>query len=171
MSLDKIQFRSALSQFATGVVIITTRHAGQSIGLTVNSFNSVSLDPPLVLFSLDRRAKSLPAFLEAETFAVNVLGRHQQHLANQFARSLPDKWQSIDYRASHLSAVPLIDDAIAHLEGRRYAYHEAGDHIIYIGQVEDVNVMEQSVEPLIFFRSRYRQLHSEDWDGSAAATS
>lgn len=155
---DPTIFRRALSQFATGIVIVTTSRAGEPVGITVSSFNSVSLDPPLILFSIDKKAHSLAAFLEAEAFAISVVSVYQEHLASQFARASADKWQGVGYRWSSERRMPLIDDALVHFEGRRFASHEAGDHVIYIGRVEAVHLSDDLADPLIFFRSRYRRI-------------
>ena len=96
--LDPRAFRQALGQFATGVAVITAEAAdGQAIGLTMSSFNSVSVDPPLILFSIDRKAFSLKAMTEAKGYAVNILGRDQEHLSNKFAKALGDKWAAVEH--------------------------------------------------------------------------
>ncbi len=108
MVIDQRSFRRALSQFATGVAVITARgETDEAIGLTMSSFNSVSLEPPLVLFSVDRRAFSLPAMLAAKGYAVNILSREQEALSNQFAKSLGDKWSNVAHSA-RARAAPLL---------------------------------------------------------------
>src|SRR4051794_9528912 len=100
--VDPRAFRQALGQFATGVAVITAEGAGgQPIGLTMSSFNSVSIDPPLILFSIDRKAFSLQAMTEAKGYAVNILGRDQEHLSNKFARALGDKWEAVEHTLGH----------------------------------------------------------------------
>src|SRR6266404_4321764 len=101
-------FRRALGEFATGVAVVTARGQGEElVGVTMSSFNSVSIDPPLVLFSIDRKARSLPAMLEARGFAVNILARDQEDISNQFARALSDKWSQVKVSIGHAEA-PLI---------------------------------------------------------------
>ena len=98
MTIDKIEFRNALGNFCTGITIVTAKGPdGELLGITANSFNSVSLDPPLVLFSLGRGAYSLKAFQASGAFAINVLCEDQEHLSSNFARSLTDKWTGVDY--------------------------------------------------------------------------
>jgi flavin reductase (DIM6/NTAB) family NADH-FMN oxidoreductase RutF len=134
VSFDAQEFRKALGQFATGVAVITASdRAGVPIGMTISSFNSVSLDPPLVLFSVDRRALSLPAML-AEGYAVNLLSRRQEHLSNQFAKALSDKWQAVRHTLGRARA-PLIQGALAHFECSPYAYYDGGGHVILLGRV------------------------------------
>jgi hypothetical protein len=98
-------FRRALGEFATGVAVVTARGKGEElVGVTMSSFNSVSLDPPLVLFSVDRKARSLPAMLEARGFAVNILARDQEHISNHFALALSNKWDQVKTSVSRSSA-------------------------------------------------------------------
>jgi flavin reductase (DIM6/NTAB) family NADH-FMN oxidoreductase RutF len=161
MDFDQRSFRQALSQFATGVAVITARGPdGGAIGMTMSSFNSVSLDPPLILFSVDRRARSLPAMQAARGFAVNILSRSQEALSNQFARTLSDKWEAVEHSAGHAQA-PLLHGALAHFECEPYGLHDGGDHVIVVGRVMrfSTNTEEQ---PLLFFRGRYHSVSSGD---------
>ncbi|HTD36304.1 MAG TPA: flavin reductase family protein [Candidatus Limnocylindrales bacterium] len=128
--------RNALGTFGTGVAIITTRDAeGRNFGLTGNSFSSVSLDPPLVLWSLACSAPSLPAFRAATHFGVNVLSTDQYALAERFARPHRDKFEGIAHAVGEYG-VPLIDGAAAHFECRIVDRYYGGDHEIFLGQVE-----------------------------------
>jgi flavin reductase (DIM6/NTAB) family NADH-FMN oxidoreductase RutF len=161
MAFDQRAFRSALSQFATGVAVITARGPeGEAIGLTMSSFNSVSLDPPLILFSVDRRARSLPAMEKARGYAVNILSRSQEALSNQFARSLGNKWEAVEHTLGHAEA-PLLHGAIAHFECEPYAHHDGGDHVIFLGRVLRFSARDDE-EPLVFFRGRYHGVSSGD---------
>ena len=132
------QFRDALAQFATGVTIVCTR-AGPSryVGFTANSFNSVSLEPPLVLWSLARRSASLAAFEAAERYAVNVLSTEQAELARRFSRPHADRFAGVAHRLGWSDA-PLIEGCVAWLECRHHARHVAGDHVVFIGEVVTV---------------------------------
>ncbi len=157
MVIDQRSFRRALSQFATGVAVITARgETDEAIGLTMSSFNSVSLEPPLVLFSVDRRAFSLPAMLAAKGYAVNILSREQEALSNQFAKSLGDKWSNVAHSLGHAQA-PLLHGALAHFECEPYAHHDGGDHVIFIGRVVRFSSSEDG-DPLTFFRGKYHSL-------------
>ena len=128
--------RNALGTFATGVAIITTSDGdGRLHGLTANSFSSVSLDPPLVLWSLSREAPSFPAFRTATHFGVNVLGAEQQELAERFSRRHPDKFDGVTYELGEYG-VPLIEGAPAHFECRIVDRYYGGDHEIFLGHVE-----------------------------------
>ncbi|WP_230532091.1 flavin reductase family protein [Microvirga roseola] len=145
---DPVHLRQALGRFATGVTVITTRSPGGKLeGLTANSFSSVSLDPPLVLWSLQRRAPSLESFKNSGAFAVNVLGAHQHHYCKHFATPAPDKFQSISYGIG-FGGCPILDDCIARFECSMHSVVEGGDHLIFIGRVE--NVVYGDGEPLIF---------------------
>ncbi|MCD0423895.1 flavin reductase family protein [Rubrivivax sp. JA1024] len=161
MVQDVRQFRSALSQFATGVAVITARgEPNAPIGMTMSSFNSVSLDPPLVLFSVDRRALSLPAMQAAEGYAVNILSRGQEALSNQFAKASTDKWSNVAHSVGHAEA-PLLAGAIAHFECAPYAQYDGGDHVIFVGRVVRFSARDDE-EPLVFFRGKYQSLSRQE---------
>ncbi|WP_336809969.1 flavin reductase family protein [Bosea sp. MMO-172] len=159
--MDGRAFRQSLGEFATGVAVITAQGSGEDlIGMTMSSFNSVSIDPPLVLFSVDRRANSLPAMLEAKGFAVNVLAREQEQISNRFARALSDKWAEVKRTVGHAQA-PLITGALAHFECEPYANYDGGDHVIFVVRVLRHAVRAGNPAPLVFFRGRYRDLVDE----------
>lgn len=159
--MTDLTFRKSLGEFATGVAVITAQGPGEElIGMTMSSFNSVSIDPPLVLFSVDRKANSLPAMLEAKGFAVNVLAREQEHISNRFARALSDKWTEVKKTIGHAQA-PLITGALAHFECEAYANYDGGDHVIFVVRVLRHAVRAGNPAPLIFFRGRYRDLVDE----------
>ncbi len=151
-------FRRALGEFSTGVAVVTARsRGGELIGMTMSSFNSVSLDPPLVLFSVDRKARSLPAMLEAGGFVVNILARDQEQISNQFARALSNKWDQVKTSVGHAEA-PLISGALAHFECAPFGNHDGGDHVIFVVRVVRYALRDEPAAPLIFFRGRYRDL-------------
>jgi flavin reductase (DIM6/NTAB) family NADH-FMN oxidoreductase RutF len=157
MPLDSRDFRDALGQFATGVAVVTTRTgAGETVALTINSFASVSLDPPLVLWSLDRGSDRFQAFMQAARFAVNVLSDEcltlSQRLAKKGERHLRDEPH---FDGQH--DLPVLERALAHFECAVEARHEAGDHVIFIGRVLSFNHNDQR-KPLLFYRGRYRAL-------------
>ena len=126
--IDDRTFRSALSTFPTGVVIITgTTEQGQHLGMTVSSFNSVSLNPPLVLFSLSRNSRSLAAWRLLQHYAINVLSEEQEHLSTQFAGTLENKWSGVNILKSHIG-LPVFPSALATFECEAYARYDGGDH-------------------------------------------
>ena len=156
--MDPRTFRRSLGEFATGVAVITAQGSGEElIGMTMSSFNSVSIEPPLVLFSIDRRANSLPAMLVARGFAVNVLAREQENISNRFARALSDKWSAVKRQVGYAQA-PLITGALAHFECEPYANYDGGDHMIFLVRVVRHAVRAGNPAPLIFFRGRYCDL-------------
>lgn len=162
--IDPRLLRQALGQFATGVAVVTAATAdGGRIGMTVSSFNSVSLDPPLVLFSIARNALSLPALRAAQGIGVNVLGHGQFGLSDRFARAGGDKWDAVEHHPG-LHDVPLLADALATFECVPYARHDGGDHEIFVVRVLRMSAAGDG-HPLIFFRGRYHALAS----GGAAA--
>jgi flavin reductase (DIM6/NTAB) family NADH-FMN oxidoreductase RutF len=150
---DPRDFRSALGTFATGVTIVTiAAPEGTPIGLTCNSFSSVSLSPPLVLWSLSLRSPNLPKFLQAPIFAINVLAADQVELARRFAQSRADKFERVAYRRGS-GGVPLIENTAAQLECRNETRYYSGDHVIFIGHV--LGYTWRDCVPLVFCRGRY----------------
>ena len=151
--IDPRDYRSALGHFATGVTIVTTATPrGTPGGLTVNSFNSVSLDPPLVLWSLSRKARCRPDFLDTEYFAVNVLAADQAELAGRFASKIDDKFAGVDHTAG-TGGIPLIDGCAARFQCRVHFRHGGGDHLIFVGEV--IGFDESGKLALVFHRGRY----------------
>ncbi len=154
--LDPKELRRVMGHFATGVTIVTTRGAdGTPYGLTANAFTSLSLDPPLCLVCVDRKAESFAHFYDSKVFTVNILTREQEDLSNRFAKSGGDKFTGVATAPGHHGA-PLIAGALATLECRITATHDSGDHVIHIGEVEHVQV--NGGDPLLFFQGRYRRL-------------
>jgi len=150
------QFRRACGRFAAGVTIATVRdNSGTPHGVTVSSFTSVSLDPPLILICLGHGAVSLPPFRAAEHFGINVLGEDQRALSEHFARKGHHRFDGLDWRPGE-TGVPLIAGALAHIECAAVRRIAAGDHDIFIGRVVRASVHRG--EPLIHFASRYRKL-------------
>lgn len=152
-STDTKRFRAALGAFATGVTIVTTRSAaGEDIGLTANSFNSVSLDPPMVLWSLSKKARSLQAFLESGHFAVHVLAANQDALSHVFATAGADKFSGLNIERG-AGGTPLLDGCSARFQCRTAFTYEGGDHMIFVGQVEAFDDFGRA--PLLFHGGRY----------------
>lgn len=150
---DVNALRSALGRFVTGVTIVTTRDAnGKAVGLTANSFNSVSLDPPLVLWSLALGSPNLAAFRESNSWAVHVLAADQEQLSNRFAQRGSDKFEGLDIKDGEEGA-PLIKGCAARFGCRHTIEYEGGDHAIFVGEV--VEFSQRNVQPLIFHGGRY----------------
>lgn len=144
--------------FATGVTIVTALTAdGEPIGLTANSFNSVSLDPPLVLWSLSQAAASLPAFRAGSHYAVNVLAADQRALAERFAIRGVDRWAGLAYDKG-LAGVPLLTGAAATFECFNRSRYDEGDHVIFVGEVERCS-WRQGASPLLFHGGRFYTEH------------
>ncbi len=147
--------RECLSRFATGVTVVTCRGGAGPCGITANSFSSVSLEPPLVLWNIAKVSNSLQAFLDAEHFAINVLGVGQQELSSHFAQSDHTVFDGVDYRSSGKD-VPLLLDTVACFECRTHQVHDCGDHYIIIGEVEACR--SDDLEPLLFYDGQYAAL-------------
>jgi flavin reductase (DIM6/NTAB) family NADH-FMN oxidoreductase RutF len=151
---DRRDFRKALGQFTTGVAVITTRALdGRRMGMTANSFASVSLEPPLVLWSLAKQAASLADFTSASHFAINVLAADQHHLSRQFSTPRPDKFSGVDC-CEGTAGVPLLNGVIARFLCRNVKQYDGGDHLIFIGEVEKYERFDG--EPLVFHSGFYR---------------
>ena len=156
MPISSEEFRHALSKFASGVTVVTTRDSqGNLHGITVSAFCSVSLEPPLILVCIDKRTASHYAFGESKVFAVNILRDEQINHSNQFASPLIDKFEKIEY-GKGIEGIPILKDALVNLECRLIDSHETGDHSIFIGQVETAIVSEGN--PLIYYQGNYRAI-------------
>ena len=152
------EFRAALGMFATGVTIVTARSTdGQVTGLTANSFKSVSLEPPLVLWSLARAAASLPVFSAGSHYAINILAADQKLLAERFAKKGTDRWKDVTFDTG-VGGAPLLHGAAASFECFNRSRYEEGDHVIFIGEVERCTY-QPGASPLLFHGGRYFTEH------------
>ena len=159
MSITQADFRRALGCFATGVTVITVDQEGEVHGMTANAFASVSLDPPLVLVCVDRRARTHGHLHARQRFGVNVLAQDQRAISEYYARATADNQQPEEGgahfdRTSH--GTPRLRGALAYLECRLHTTHDAGDHTIFIAAVEDILVREGN--PLLYFQGRYHKI-------------
>jgi flavin reductase (DIM6/NTAB) family NADH-FMN oxidoreductase RutF len=151
---SSLEFRATLGMFATGVTIVTARDAaGARVGLTANSFNSVSLRPPLVAWSLSKRAAALAAFTRGSHYAINILAADQRALAERFAAKAVDRFAGVALREG-ASGAPILEGAAAVFECFNRSQYEEGDHIIFVGEVERCEHRE-GAQPLIFHGGRY----------------
>src|ERR1700682_3657441 len=158
--IDPRDFRNALGTYATGVTIITAAAAdGKPYGLTCNSFASVSLNPPLVLWSLGIFSQGMSVFADAGHFAVNVLGASQQALASKFAKSSEDKFAGVQWTPG-LGNAPILADSVANFQCRAASRYYGGDHLILLGAVEAYSYNRQ--EPLLFARGGYGRFLGAD---------
>lgn len=149
---DTRLFRRCLGFFGTGVAVITTRHHGKNAGATVNSVASVSLDPPLVLWSISRTSRSFDIFQNAEGFVINILAKNQVDLSRHFASPAPDKFAQIATTPGW-NDIPTIDGALAHIECQSVNSYDGGDHVIKVGRA--LNVCTFEGDPLMFVQGRY----------------
>lgn len=153
---DSREFRAACGSFATGVAVITARSPhGGLVGFTANSFASVSLEPPMVLFSLGREANCLPSFEEAGHFAINVLAAGQRALSQRFSDPMGDKWQGVAFDRWTTGA-PILNGSLANLECQTEAVLDGGDHRIFLGRV--IRLASREGQPLLFVRGAYHAL-------------
>jgi flavin reductase (DIM6/NTAB) family NADH-FMN oxidoreductase RutF len=185
MTIDKVFFRQVMGRFATGVTVVTTRSDKGLSGLTVNSFCSVSLEPPLVLICVDLNSNTLSYIRESGIFAVNILTDQQEHLSRCFATSSAERYEHFCHASFHVAATgsPIIDGTLAFIDTRVVAEYPGGDHVIFVGQVEAMGAAgqlafageaeearsnlighdgnatgEDKAPPLAYYRGQYRHL-------------
>ena len=150
---DSRELRNVLGCFGTGVTVVTTLdEGGNKVGLTANSFSSVSLDPPIVLWSLSKQSKSLNAFMSCSRFVINVLSMEQLPLSNQFSKPAEDRFVGVSTRKG-LGDLPVIDDCAANIECKAISSQEVGDHILFLGQIERYNYLKK--DTLLFCNGNY----------------
>ncbi len=151
--IDLTEYRRAMGCFATGVAVVTAVDKnGEKVGMTINSFNSVSLQPPLVLWSIANDSQSFATFVEAEHFAVNVLAVHQQNICEQFAARGADKFNGLEC-SEGIAGVPILPTYSAVFECRAEHRYDVGDHAILVGRV--LRFEDRETDPLIFYRGHY----------------
>lgn len=151
-------FRTVLGQFATGVTIITAVDGDEPVGVAANSFTSVSLEPPLVLFCVGRTSTTWPRIEHARRFAVNILGEHQEELSRLFATKGADRFGQTEWHLG-VGGSPVLHNVLAYLDCEFWAEYDGGDHIIVVGRVLDLGVTHDA-GPLLFFRGEYVRLPS-----------
>ena len=149
-------FRNALGSFATGVTVVTAiGRNGVKVGMTANSFNSVSLDPALVLWSIGRKSSCFDGFMQAKAFAIHVLAADQQAVSNHFARSGREKFADLHY-TSGIDGVPILSHYSACFQCSTESQYDGGDHVILVGKV--IEFVNNELEPLLFYRGKYATL-------------
>ncbi|WP_390618422.1 flavin reductase family protein [Maricurvus nonylphenolicus] len=154
--IDSREFRNALGQFATGVTIVTTKDfQGQAVGMTANSFSSLSLEPPLVLWSIAKTSSNYTAFVETNDFAIHILNSEQQDLCGQFARKDIDRFAGVSTE-TNAAGTPLLTEYLARFQCTTEHRYEGGDHIILVGRVNQLDT--QAGEPLLFYKGSFEQL-------------
>ena len=152
-TVDTARYRQVLGHFVTGVTVITAMSDGQPVGLAVNSFTSVSLEPALVAFCAGKSSSTWPSIQAGGRFCVNILAEDQEDVSRVFATSGADKFRGVGWRSSH-AGMPVLADVLAWIDCTIDAEHDAGDHVIVVGRVVDLAV-ERDVRPLVFFRGGY----------------
>ncbi|WP_024820714.1 flavin reductase family protein [Arthrobacter sp. 31Y] len=161
-TIDARRFRDTLGHYASGLTIVTGDDDGEPLGFTCQSFYSVSVEPPLISFSVMKTSTTYPRIRSTGKFAVNVLAHHQHSIANQFARSGTDKWAGITWEPTS-SGNPILADSLIWIDCTIHAEYEAGDHFIVVGAVNElISADAGQSEPLLFFKGQYRHLQSTD---------
>lgn len=156
MPVNNEEFRGALSRFASGVSVVTSKGKdGKLHAITVSAFSSLSLNPPLILICIDNRSSLLEHLAAGCSFAVNILGEEQEMLSRRFAAKEPDRFEGIGYQEG-VSGSPLLDDALTTLECQVVDNYAGGDHTIVVGEVEATHLTDN--KPLLYFRGGYAKL-------------
>ena len=151
-TLDSKFLRKTLSKYSTGVTVVTsTDNDGNPIGMTVNSFTSVSLQPALVLWCIDKKQPSYNSFMNAKGYAVNILSKEQNDLCYKFASQLDDKFENVNWKSS-LNGFPLVDNSSAWFDCKKGNYYSGGDHQILVGEVTSFDSSE--LEPLTYWNGQ-----------------
>ncbi len=155
--VEGADLRKAFGQFPTGVAIVSTRTSeGEDLGMTMSSFSSLSLTPPLVLFSIGQYANSLAKWQAADVYAINILSDDQHLLSERFALALSDKWAGVAFDRGHAD-VPILQETAACFVCKPFAQHESGDHMLFIAEIIHVAVNHEAT-PLIFCQGRYGEI-------------
>jgi 3-hydroxy-9,10-secoandrosta-1,3,5(10)-triene-9,17-dione monooxygenase reductase component len=154
--IDATDLRRVMGYFATGVTLVASMSDGRPSAMTANSVTSVSLDPPLVLFCADRNSDTLRAVRASKAFAINILDEREERISRVFATRGPKSFQGIGFR-SEATGSPVLEDALAWLDCRVHAEHEAGDHVLVLGVIERADARSEG-KPLIFYRGGYHSL-------------
>ena len=157
MAVDEGTFKLAMSHFASGITVVTTEHAGRRYGMTVASFASLSLRPPLVVICIDKNVQSHDAIAASKKFGVSILAEGQEDISNRFAAKSDDKFTGLQMTTGS-SGVPLVPGAICAIECQVREQLPGGDHSIFVGEVTAVDAA--GGRPLVYFRSAYRQINS-----------
>ncbi len=156
MPISKDEFRHALSKFASGVTVVTLKDKnGNPHGITVSAFSSVSLEPPLVSVCIDNNAGSHSAFYESQRFVINILSEEQSEHSKQFASKVPDKFINVHHHKG-LEDIPVLKNALVNLECRLVQDFVAGDHTIFIGEIERTHINDG--KPLVYYQGNYKKL-------------
>src|SRR5690625_89119 len=156
MNMDQRQVRTIAGTFATGVTVVTTIGTnGKPVGMTANSFSSLSLNPPLVLVSINKGASLYKDFMETDFFGINILSEYQENVSRHFSRKNIDRFAGIPYEEG-ITGAPILPDTIGYFDCAVHHFYDGGDHTIIIGEIKHGEVKEG--EPLLFYRGKYRKI-------------
>ena len=164
MPFDPMLFRQVLGRFATGVTVVTVCKDNIRRGMTANAFTSVSLNPPLVLVSVDKKADTHGLMMETDTFCINILAEHRRQWSDWWAGKAPkdqDQFANIPY-SNKVTGSPVLDDCLGYIDCKVWARYDGGDHTLFVGEVQEAAMSnDPNLKPLLFFASKYRKLADE----------
>jgi flavin reductase (DIM6/NTAB) family NADH-FMN oxidoreductase RutF len=164
MSFDPSLFRQVLGRFATGVTVVTVCKGDTKRGMTANAFSSVSLNPPLVLVSVDKRADTHGLLMEGDVFCINILAEHHREWSDWWAGKAPsdvDQFANVSF-STKVTGCPVLDGCLGYIDCKVWARYDGGDHTLFIGEVQEAAINDDpNIKPLLFFASKYRRLSDE----------
>lgn len=164
MPFDPNHFRQVLGRFATGVTVVTVCKGDMLRGMTANAFSSVSLDPPLVLVSVDKKTDTHTLLMESDAFCVNILAEHRRDWSDWWAGKAPrdvDQFTDKPY-TTKATGSPVLEDCLGYIDCKVWARYDGGDHTLFVGEVQEASINDDpNLKPLLFFASQYRKLHDE----------
>lgn len=155
MTISTDEFRRVLGHYASGITVVTALVDEQAVGMTCQSFFSLSMDPPLIAFAPSKSSRSYADIRRSKSFCINILSESQQHISNGFARSNSDKFAGIEWQAGK-SGSPILPDVLSWIDCEFEAEHDAGDHYLVIGRVLDMRATDQ--QPLLYFQGKYAEI-------------
>ena len=165
MPFDPMLFRQVLGRFATGVTVVTSRHGDVKHGMTANAFSSVSLNPPLILVSVDKKANMHEILMQEDAFCVNILAEHRSDWSSWWAGKAPkegDQFAEIPH-STKVTGSPVLNECLAYIDCKIWARYDAGDHTLFLGEVQEAALNDDpSLKPLLFFSSKYWKLAEDE---------
>lgn len=155
MTISTEEFRRVLGHYASGITVVTAVVDGQAVGMTCQSFFSLSMDPPLIAFAPSKSSRSYADIRQSKSFCINVLSEGQRHISNSFARSNSDKFEGVDWKTGKTGS-PILLKVLSWIDCEFEAEHDAGDHYLVIGRVVEMSATEQ--KPLLYFQGKYAEI-------------
>ena len=159
MNIDTTLFKNCMSKYTTGITLVTTKNNAKNIGIIINSFNSVSLSPLLILFCLNKKSYHYSTLKNCHNFTVNILSKHNKNIVNLFTKHHQDPWSNLELHTQHpITSSPAIKNSLAFIECSMHSQFDGGDHSIIIGKVENLFNDTKNNDPLIYYKSNFYKI-------------